>query len=83
MNFSGMRTDGLIRREDGSANTAVCNLILSNDGGLIAGIADMDIAESITAEEVSFPRTLSRSRLSYTLIQSNGLGDRGDRTVPA
>jgi pseudouridine-5'-phosphate glycosidase/pseudouridine kinase len=53
MDASGMRTDGLIRRSDASFNTAVCNLILSHDGGLIAGIADMDIAESITAEEVS------------------------------
>jgi len=52
MGISDMRTDGLIRREEDGANTAVCNLILSNDGGLIAGIADMDIAESITSEEV-------------------------------
>jgi pseudouridine-5'-phosphate glycosidase/pseudouridine kinase len=52
MNSSGMRTDGLIPREAGSASTAVCNLILGNDGGLIAGVADMDIAETITIDEV-------------------------------
>lgn len=60
MDASGMRTDGLIRRSDASSNTAVCNLILSHDGGLIAGIADMDIAESITAEEVSDLRVCKR-----------------------
>lgn len=52
MESSRMRIDGLIRREDEKASTAVCNLILGNDGGLIAGIADMDIAESIEPEEV-------------------------------
>jgi len=52
MDSSGMRTDGLIPRQAGSASTAVCNLILGNDGGLIAGIADMDIAETITVDEV-------------------------------
>ena len=53
MDSSGMRTDGLIPRQAGTSSTAVCNLILGNDGGLIAGIADMGIAETITVDEVS------------------------------
>lgn len=52
MDVAGMRSDGLVRRSAGRESTAVCNLILGNDGGLIAGIADMDIAETITVDEV-------------------------------
>lgn len=57
MKASGMRTDGLLKRtaegEAGSARTAVCNLILDGKAGLVIGVADMDIVESITTRDVS------------------------------
>jgi hypothetical protein len=57
MKVSGMRTDGLLTRisdeETGSARTAVCNLILDDKAGLVIGVADMDIVESITTRDVS------------------------------
>jgi pseudouridine-5'-phosphate glycosidase/pseudouridine kinase len=58
MKANGMRTDGLLVRTDeavgGSARTAVCNLILGSHGGLIAGVADMDIVETINSDDVGF-----------------------------
>lgn len=57
MKASGMRTDGLLKRtaegEVGSVRTAVCNLILDDKAGLVIGVADMDIVESITTRDVS------------------------------
>ncbi|KAJ9111351.1 hypothetical protein QFC19_001119 [Naganishia cerealis] len=61
MKVSGMRTDGLLRqtrnKEEAAggegARTAVCNLILDDKAGLVIGVADMDIVESITAQDVS------------------------------
>lgn len=57
MKASGMRTDGLLKRtsngEMGSARTAVCNLILDDKAGLVIGVADMDIVETITTRDVS------------------------------
>ncbi|KAJ9114730.1 hypothetical protein QFC22_005606 [Naganishia vaughanmartiniae] len=60
MRVSGMRTDGLLKRTSGaegttggSAKTAVCNLILDDQAGLVIGVADMDIVESITTRDVS------------------------------
>lgn len=59
---TGMRTDGLIHRSSSSdednandqqQSTAVCNLVLDAQGGLVAGVADMGIAETITLNEVS------------------------------
>jgi pseudouridine-5'-phosphate glycosidase/pseudouridine kinase len=56
MKANGMRTDGLLVRTDGavggSARTAVCNLILGSQGGLVAGVADMDIVEKINSDDV-------------------------------
>lgn len=45
MQQTGMRTDGLLRLD--SASTAICNMILDNSGGLIGGVADMDIIHSL------------------------------------
>lgn len=49
----GMRTDGLIPIP-GKAS-AVCNMVLDTEGGLITGVADMDIIESLEGEAVSLP----------------------------
>lgn len=46
-----LRTDGMVRREGG--RTAACNLVLENGGDLVSGIADMEIAATLTADEVS------------------------------
>lgn len=55
MKSVGMRTDGLLRRVEGGARTAVCNLILDDKAGLVVGVADMDIVESINTRDVSGP----------------------------
>ena len=47
----GMRTDGLIPAP-GKAS-AVCNIVLDTEGGLITGVADMDIIESLEGKAVS------------------------------
>jgi pseudouridine-5'-phosphate glycosidase/pseudouridine kinase len=47
----GMRTDGLIPIP-GKAS-AVCNMVLDTEGGLLTGVADMDITESLEAKAVS------------------------------
>lgn len=62
MKASGMRTDGLLKRATaaGGARTAVCNLILDDKAGLVIGVADMDIVESITTRDVSGPPRRSR-----------------------
>ena len=44
-----MRTDGLSRKDD---RTAVCNIVLDSNGGLVGGVADMGITENFTREEV-------------------------------
>jgi pseudouridine-5'-phosphate glycosidase/pseudouridine kinase len=45
----GMRTDGFLKSDQ---RTAVCNMVLDNDGNLVRGVADMDITQSITDEQV-------------------------------
>lgn len=50
MQASGMRTDALLVKKD--SRTAVCNLILGEQGGLIAGVADMDVAERMSTEDI-------------------------------
>ena len=47
----GMRTDGLIP-VSGKAS-AVCNIVLDTEGGLITGVADMDVIESLEGKTVS------------------------------
>jgi pseudouridine-5'-phosphate glycosidase/pseudouridine kinase len=57
MEAMGMRTDGLIKieSEDSSASstrTAVCNMVLDQGGGLVGGVADMDIINSMQPQSV-------------------------------
>ncbi|KAI5454417.1 hypothetical protein NCC49_004470 [Naganishia albida] len=51
MKNAGMRTDGLLTGKGGT-RTAVCNLILDDKAGLVVGVADMDIVESITTRDI-------------------------------
>ena len=53
LSLIGMRTDGLILAP-GKAS-AVCNMVLDTEGGLITGVADMDIIESLEGKAVSPP----------------------------
>jgi pseudouridylate synthase / pseudouridine kinase len=46
----GMRNDGLILH---SGRTSVCNMVLDSEGGLVGGVADMDITQQLPAETVS------------------------------
>lgn len=46
-----MRTDGLILAP--GKPSAVCNMVLDTGGGLITGVADMDIIESLEGKAVS------------------------------
>lgn len=46
----GMRTDGLIP-VSGKAS-AVCNIVLDTEGGLVTGVADMDVIESLEGKTV-------------------------------
>lgn len=50
METFGMRTDGLLYQK--GQRTAVCNLIMDSKGDLTTGIADMAIAETLSANEV-------------------------------
>ncbi|KAG6851170.1 hypothetical protein H0H93_015180 [Arthromyces matolae] len=45
----GMRIDGFVQSDD---PTAVCNMILDQDGNLLSGIADMDIAARLEADPI-------------------------------
>jgi pseudouridine-5'-phosphate glycosidase/pseudouridine kinase len=47
----GMRTDGLILAPGGVS--AACSIVLDAEGGLIAGVADMNIIESLEGKEVN------------------------------
>lgn len=47
----GMRTDGLII--DSGKASAVCNMVMDTGGGLITGVADMHIIESLEGNAVS------------------------------
>lgn len=46
----GMRTDGLVQTD---LRTAVCNMMLDNNGDLTCGVADMDITVAFDGAEVS------------------------------
>jgi pseudouridine-5'-phosphate glycosidase/pseudouridine kinase len=46
----GMRTDGMVQS---TKTTAVCNMILDNQGSLIGGVADMGITEALDRGIVS------------------------------
>ncbi|VDB99643.1 unnamed protein product [Peniophora sp. CBMAI 1063] len=47
----GMRTDGIITTASGS--TAVCNMVIDESGGLVGGVADMDIIKNLTDSDLS------------------------------
>lgn len=49
----GMRTDGFIRMD--TSRTAVCDMVLDTDGGLVGGVADMDINHEVSEEVVCSP----------------------------
>lgn len=44
-----MREDGLVEIEGG---TATCGILLDERGELVGGVADMEIAERVTGEQV-------------------------------
>ncbi|OSD03147.1 indigoidine synthase A-like protein [Trametes coccinea BRFM310] len=46
----GLRTDGLISVP--KARTAVCNMVLDSAGGLIGGVADMDVIRTLDANKI-------------------------------
>lgn len=59
MGRMGMRTDGLLtagqsenQAEADDGRTAVCNMVLDGKGGLVGGVADMDIILSLKEKEV-------------------------------
>ena len=56
LSLIGMRTDGLILAPGGTS--AVCNMVLDTEGGLITGVADMDIIESLEGKAVSLSRSM-------------------------
>ncbi|KAK2461952.1 hypothetical protein APHAL10511_006415 [Amanita phalloides] len=47
----GMRTDGLLRSPS-NQRTAVCNMVLDNQGELIGGVADMGITEALDSKNI-------------------------------
>lgn len=47
----GMRVDGFIKADQ---PTAICNMVLDKNGGLVGGIADMDITANLAEEKVVF-----------------------------
>lgn len=61
MEAMGMRTDGLIKLSSNdslssSVRTAVCNMVLDQNGGLVGGVADMDIISSMQPQSVGWIR---------------------------
>jgi pseudouridine-5'-phosphate glycosidase/pseudouridine kinase len=66
----GMRTDGLILVPEKAS--AVCNMVMNTEGGLITGVADMDIIESLEGKAVSFsPFTTSLNSSLHSRRLSN------------
>lgn len=53
----GMRTDGFLKSDK---RTAVCNMVLDNTGNLVGGVADMDITQAITDEQVCLSMSFDR-----------------------
>ena len=67
-----MRTDGLIPIP--GKPSAVCNMVLDTEGGLITGVADMDIIELLEGKTVSlslskFGHTNHRIHVGYRTIE--------------
>ena len=63
----GMRTDGLLQSDAG--RTAVCNIILDDQGDLITGIADMDIIQYFDVNQVKQNRIYSISPSSNVFVR--------------
>lgn len=67
----GMRTDGLLEAAaaDG-ARTAVCNMVLDGQGGLMGGIADMDVMRLLEKDKVRILPTVPLSVLMMLFSRS-------------
>lgn len=61
----GMRTDGLIL--DPGKASAACNMVMDAGGGLIAGVADMHIIESLEGKAVNLSILHKSTTLSTSL----------------
>jgi pseudouridine-5'-phosphate glycosidase/pseudouridine kinase len=61
----GMRNDGFVPVE---GRTAVCNMVLDGQGGLIGGVADMDVTNDFTFDTVSQVIFLSDIEVDNTLV---------------
>ncbi|WVN90446.1 uncharacterized protein L203_105682 [Cryptococcus depauperatus CBS 7841] len=66
---AGMRVDGLVGKPN--RNTAVCSLILGKDGDLVAGVADMDIVDTLTEKMVE--RKISEEKPQMVVFDLNPL----------
>ena len=73
----GMRTDGFIQVQD--ARTAVCNMVLDSAGGLIGGVADMDVIRTLDVTKV---RQLCWHSPAVTVL-TRMKDHRGPRQTPA
>lgn len=51
MDKLGMRTDGLLKSDKG---TAVCDMVLDSVGNLVGGVADMEITQALLDDQVCF-----------------------------
>ncbi|KAG5638658.1 hypothetical protein H0H81_011210 [Sphagnurus paluster] len=54
----GMRVDGLVKTQK---RTAVCNMVLDSHGGLVGGVADMDITAAMEGPNVAEPTSVIKS----------------------
>lgn len=63
----GMRLDGLIAKQ--TNRTAVCNMVLDEQGDLVGGVADMEINDALTFEDVK--PILSKQEPSLIALDSN------------
>ncbi|KIK70936.1 hypothetical protein GYMLUDRAFT_33025 [Collybiopsis luxurians FD-317 M1] len=64
---SGMRTDGLLLQK--AQQTAVCNMMMDDQGNLTTGIADMAITEALSATEVI--RVIQRNKPVIIAMDGN------------
>jgi pseudouridine-5'-phosphate glycosidase/pseudouridine kinase len=51
----GMRTDGFLqaKQNDQERSSPVCNMVLSESGDLVGGVADFSALDTLTPQEVS------------------------------
>ena len=62
----GLRTDGFINVS--KARTAVCNMVLDSAGGLIGGVADMDVIRTLDAAKVCIAITSGAHAINKALL---------------